>query len=95
MVGGAFVEVDDVLDVAADVVDVGGAEVVDVVVVATTVVESADPSELSLQAPSAAISPAARTAFPHALFIATPPLRDTSRMEAAKAARRPPDRLIA
>lgn len=95
MVGGAFVEVDDVLDVAADVVDVGGAEVVDVVVVATTVVESADPSELSLQAPSAAITPAARTALPHALFIATPPLRDTSRMEAAKAARRPPDRLIA
>jgi hypothetical protein len=95
VVGGAFVEVDDGLDVTADVDDAGGIDVVDVVAVTSTVVESADPSELSLQAPSAAITPAARTAFPHALFIATPPLRDTSRMEAAKAARRPPDRLIA
>jgi hypothetical protein len=78
------VDVEDVLEVAATVDDVAGTDELDVVTDCSTLVESADPSELSLQAPSAAISPAARTAFPHALFIATPPLRGTTRWRQRK-----------
>jgi hypothetical protein len=80
--GGLVVEV--VVEIADAVDDVAGTDVLGVDTVASDVVESADPSELSLQAPSAAISPAARTAFPHALFIATPPLRGTSRWRQRK-----------
>ena len=83
MVGGGLV-VGVVLEVADAVDDVADTEVLVVDTVASGVVESAEPSELSLQAPSAAISPAARTALPHALFIATPPLRGTSRWRQRK-----------
>jgi hypothetical protein len=67
-----------VVEVVLEVDDVAGTDVLEVVAVSSSVVESAEPSELSLQAPSAAINPGARTALPHAVFIATPPLPGTS-----------------
>jgi hypothetical protein len=84
IVGGTVVDVEDVLEVVATVDDVAGTDVLEVTTESSTLVESVDPSELSLQAPSAATNPAARTALPHALFIATPPLPGTSRWRQRK-----------